>query len=97
MLNNEEAPQECRLSSSHIADMVSAAQGTPLKFEFTLSGSPIPLTLLETTIPYPASPPAPEVPDVNPGISPVAAALPSGDDVRAVGYDGYLDSCQVTW
>ena len=33
--------------------------------------------------------------DVNPGISPVAAALPAGDDVRAVGYDGYLDSCQV--
>ena len=75
------------------------AQGTPLKFEFTLSQSPFPLGLLTETIPYPEAP-APwegseSTPDVNPGISPVAATLPGGDDVRAVGYDGYLDSCQV--
>lgn len=71
--------------------------GSPLKFEFTLSQSPLPLELLTKTIPYP-----PKVeddswtpPEKISSLSPVAASLPAGDDVRAVGYDGYLDQCQV--
>lgn len=70
-------------------------QGTPLKFEFSLSEA-----IKDGLIPAMNTSEFDEVltamgEDPNPGISPVASAVASPTAISAVAYDGYLDSCQV--